>query len=94
MDISASRIRAACGVVGPAAFTTAWMLSTTRQTGYSAANEHISGLAAPDADAPQLMTAGFLILGACTVAFASELDRQLRGSDAGWGPALPRDIHA
>ena len=50
-------------------------------------HEHISGLAARDATDPHLMTAGFLALGACTVAFASALERRL-GPRAGSGPAL------
>lgn len=50
-------------------------------------HEHISGLAARDATDPQLMTAGFLALGGCTVAFAAALERRLRPRP-GWGPAL------
>ncbi len=49
-------------------------------------HEHISGLAAPDARTPGLMTAGFLTLGACTVVFASELDRRLAVGPEGSGP--------
>jgi hypothetical protein len=36
------RLRAARGVIGPAAFTAAWVTSTVRQTGYSIAEEHLS----------------------------------------------------
>ena len=50
-------------------------------------HEHISGLAAKDAVDPHVMTAGFLALGACTVAFASALDRRL-APRPGWGPTL------
>ncbi len=85
----ASRLRAACGLAGPAAFTAAWAVGTVRQPGYSAANEHISGLAAPDARAPQVMVSGFLVLGACTVLFAKELSDRLGGVErAGPGPLL------
>jgi Protein of unknown function (DUF998) len=82
--------RAASGIVGPAAFTAAWAIGTARQPRYSVANEHISGLAAPDARAPQVMAAGFLILGAATAVFASELHRRLDrpGRGPGPGPAL------
>lgn len=83
--------RAACGLLGPAAFTAAWLASTRRQPAYSVANEHISGLAAPDAEVPHVMTAGFVALGACTVAFAAELDDRLRGPGSargGPGPLL------
>ncbi len=82
-------MRALAGLVGPAAFTAAWLVAQRRQDEYAAAHEHISGLAAPDADDPHVMTAGFLALGVCTAAFASELDRRLGGSRrSGWGPAL------
>jgi hypothetical protein len=83
-------IGAICGLAGPAAFTAAWLVATRRQPAYSVANEHISGLAAPDAEIPHVMTAGFLALGTCTVAFAADLEERLRtrGRAAGGGPAL------
>ncbi len=85
------RLRAACGVIGPAAFTAAWVTSTVRQTGYSIAEEHLSGLAAPDARDPEIMIAGFVTLGACTTAFGSALETALGGRGrAGAGPALVR----
>jgi uncharacterized protein DUF998 len=85
-----NRVRAACGLLGPAAFTAAWIVSTRRQSGYSLAHEHISGLAAPDAEDPHVMTAGFVALGLGTVAFAAELDRRLSrgGARPGPGPLL------
>ncbi|MGE5225748.1 MAG: DUF998 domain-containing protein [Planctomycetaceae bacterium] len=90
MQRARNTIGAACGLVGPAAFTAAWLLATRRQPAYSIANEHISGLAAPDAASPQVMTAGFLALGTCTVGFAAALEERLRsgGRAAGGGPAL------
>jgi hypothetical protein len=81
------RLGAVCGVLGPAAFTAAWLLAQRRQDEYELRHEHISGLAARDATDPHLMTAGFFTLGTCTVAFASSLDRRL-GPRAGAGPAL------
>ena len=85
----ASCLRAACGLAGPAAFTAAWAVGTLRQPAYSAANEHISGLAAHDARAPHIMVSGFLVLGACTVLFARELSDRLGGVErAGPGPPL------
>lgn len=82
-------MRAACGLAGPIAFTAAWVASTLRQVGYSVAEEHLSGLAAPDARDPQIMVAGFVGLGACTIAFGSALREALGGSErAGRGPAL------
>jgi hypothetical protein len=76
-------------VLGPAAFTTAWAVSTARQEGYSIRDEHISGLAAPDARTPTLAIAGFLALGVGTIAAGSALEDALGGWDrAGWGPRL------
>jgi hypothetical protein len=85
------RLLAACGLAGPVVFTTAWVTSTLRQTGYSIAEEHLSGLAAPDARNPEIMIAGFVGLGACTIAFSSALETALGGRwRAGPGPALVR----
>jgi hypothetical protein len=85
------RLRAACGLVGPAAFTAAWVASTLRQRGYSVAEEHLSGLAAPDARDPAVMIGGFLALGVCTTAFGSALETALGGRGrAGLAPALVR----
>ncbi len=93
----AHRALALCGLIGPAAFTAAWALGTVRQPGYSVAHEHISGLAAPDADNPAVMTVGFLALGTATVGFAAALEERLGGkgsakgpvkASAGLGPAL------
>ena len=81
------RFGALCGVLGPAAFTGAWLLAQRRQDEYQVRHEHISGLAAKDANDPHVMTAGFVALGGCTVAFASALDRRV-GPRAGLGPAL------
>jgi hypothetical protein len=91
MRSASFRLRAACGLAGPVAFTAAWVAGTVRQAGYSVAEEHLSGLAAPDARNPQIMISGFLTLGACTFAFASALEEALGGHDrAGLGPALMR----
>lgn len=80
------RLLQACGLVGPAVFTAAWVAASADQPGYSLANEHISGLAAPDARAPALMTAGFWALGLGTIGFAAALERRLPGDSL--GPAL------
>ena len=79
MHAAGFRLRAACGIAGPVAFTAAWVTSTLRQTGYSVAEEHLSGLAAPDARDPEILLAGFLALGACTTAFGSALREALGG---------------
>jgi len=91
MDAAGFRLRAACGIAGPVAFTAAWVTSTLRQSGYSIAGEHLSGLAAPDARDPEIMLAGFLALGACTTAFGSALAEALGGPGrSGPGPWLVR----
>jgi len=81
------RLGALCGLAGPVAFTAAWVVGQRRQDEYQMRHEHISGLAARDATDPHVMTAGFVALGGCTVAFASALERRL-GPRAGVGPAL------
>jgi hypothetical membrane protein len=91
MPSATFRLRAACGLAGPVAFTAAWVVGTLRQAGYSVAEEHLSGLAAPDARNPQIMITGFLALGACTFTFAAALQQALGGRHrAGLGPALMR----
>jgi Protein of unknown function (DUF998) len=84
---SKGRLGALCGVLGPAAFTAAWLVAQRRQDEYEVRHEHISGLAAKDANDPHVMTTGFVALGGCTIAFASALDRRL-GPRARLGPAL------
>ena len=90
-----SRVGAATGIAGPAAFTGAWLVASLRQTGHSAVAVQLSGLAAPDARDPGIMIAGFVALGACSVAFGGSLHRALGGSGgsaspgrAGLGPRL------
>jgi hypothetical protein len=81
------RLGALCGLLGPVAFTAAWLVAQRRQDEYQVRHEHISGLAAKDANDPLVMTAGFIALGGCTVVFASALERRL-GPRPGAGPAL------
>jgi hypothetical protein len=81
------RVGAWCGVLGPVAFTAAWVAAARRQDEYEVRHEHISGLAAKDAVDAYLMTGGFFVLGGCTVAFASSLERRL-APRPGSGPAL------
>jgi hypothetical protein len=84
---SGERLGALCGVLGPAAFTAAWVVAQRRQDEYQVRHEHISGLAAKDATDPTVMTAGFMALGGSAIAFASAMERRL-GPRPGWGPAL------
>jgi hypothetical protein len=76
----AFRLCAAGGIIGPAAFTAAWVAASLRQAGYSPADIQLSGLAAPDARDPWIMLTGFIVLGGCTVAFGSALNEALGGA--------------
>jgi len=84
-----SRLRAAGGIAGPVVFTGAWLVNGLRQHGYPVRDEHISGLAALDADHPTSMMMGFVALGVSTLAFAWELRRVLGGRGrSGLAPLL------
>jgi hypothetical membrane protein len=73
------------GVAGPLLFTAAWVAGSLRQAGPR--NEiQLSGLAAGDARDPQIMIAGFLVLGVCSVGFGAAL-RRVAGQKAA-GPWL------
>ena len=73
--VKLSRLAAAGGVAGPVLFTVAWVAGSLRQAGHSAAEVQLSGLAAEDARNPQIMMAGFVLLGAGTVVFGAGLGR-------------------
>jgi hypothetical membrane protein len=90
MNSAAARAGAAAGIAGPAAFTTAWIVGSLRQTGYPAAEIQISGLAAPDARDPWIMVTGFVVLGGCSVAFGAALRDALGGQNPldRWTPRL------
>jgi hypothetical protein len=92
MEVGGFRLRAACGVLGPLAFTGAWVAGSLRQSGYSMAEVQLSGLAAADARDPGIMIAGFVVLGGCATPFASAVEEAL-GGRARAGPA-PRLIRA
>ena len=77
------RLGAWCGVVGPVLFTTAWLVGSLRQTGHSATEVQLSGLAADDARDPQIMVAGFVVLGLCSIGFGIALRRALAPRAAG-----------
>jgi hypothetical membrane protein len=94
-DLTRGRRRAAlirlgglAGLVGPAAFTAAWVIGALRQPGKSFATVQISGLAADDARDPWIMITGFLVLGGCGIAFGRTLHSELGGRGrAGPAPA-------
>ena len=70
-----SKLAAWGGIAGPLLFTAAWVVSSLRQAGHPATEVQLSGLAAEDARDPQIMTAGFVVLGACTIGFGAALRR-------------------
>jgi len=83
------RLGAIAGIAGPAAFTAAWAAASLLQTGHSATEVQISGLAAPDARDPWIMMTGFVVLGGAAVGFGTALHAALGGSGrAGGGPRL------
>lgn len=71
------RLAAWGGVAGPLVFTAAWVVGSLRQAGLSPGEVQLSGLAADDASDPQVMIAGFAVLGACSVAFGAALRREV-----------------
>jgi hypothetical protein len=82
------RLATAAGIAGPAVFTVAWIVSGQRQDGYSVRNEHISGLAAPDARNPEVLMTGIIVTGVATIGFSAALRERLGGRSAGLGPYL------
>ena len=81
--VKLSKLAAAGGIAGPVLFTAAWVVGSVRQAGHSAAGVQLSGLAAEDARDPQIMMAGFLVLGAGTVVFGAGLGRVTAPRSAG-----------
>jgi Protein of unknown function (DUF998) len=77
------RLAAWCGVAGPVLFTAAWVAGSLRQSGHSATAAQLSGLAADDARDPQIMIAGFVLLGACSIVFGAGLRRVTAPRPAG-----------
>lgn len=68
------------GVAGPSAFVAAWATAGALTDGYSPVEEVISQLAAVDAPARWLMTAGFGCFGAAVLAYSVALRDALGGS--------------
>jgi hypothetical membrane protein len=77
------RVAAWCGVAGPVLFTAAWVAGSLCQSGHSAVAAQLSGLAADDARDPQIMIAGFVLLGTCSVVFGAGLRRVIAPRSAG-----------
>jgi hypothetical protein len=82
-EAARDRLLASCGIAGPVVFTAAWVASSLLQTGHPVTAVQLSGLAAMDARDPQIMMAGFIGLGACSVAFGTALRRVPAAGSAG-----------
>jgi hypothetical protein len=82
-EVARGRLLASCGIAGPVIFTAAWVASSLLQTGHPVTAVQLSGLAAMDARDPQIMMAGFIGLGACSVAFGTGLRRVPAAGSAG-----------
>ena len=74
---------ASCGIAGPVVFTATWVASSLLQTGHPVTEVQLSGLAAMDARDPQIMMAGFVGLGVCSVAFGVAVGRVTPPRSAG-----------
>jgi hypothetical protein len=82
------RLAAVAGILGPVAFTVAWIAASLRQR-TSATTVQISGLAAADARDPWIMITGFVMLGAGAIVFGAGVRLALGGAGhAGSAPVL------
>ena len=75
-------------LVGPIAFTIAWIVGAVVQDEYSVRREDISALAALDAQNAWIMITGFLLLGVGMVALGAGLAGALKGRPATVGSIL------
>jgi hypothetical membrane protein len=72
--------RALGGIIGPAAFVTAWAACGAAKRGYSPVDDAISRLAAVGTATRPFMTAGFVCFGVSVPIYATALRRHLPGS--------------
>lgn len=75
-------------MMGPIAFTIAWIVAALVQDEYSVRREDISALAALDAQNAWIMITGFLLLGVGIVALGAGLAGALKGRPATVGSIL------
>ena len=73
------RLLAAGGIIGPAAFITAWAVLGARKPGYNPIEDHISRLAAQGVAERPAMTAGFVAFGIGLPIYALALRRSVDG---------------
>ena len=64
------------GIVAPVAFVVSWAIAGAREPGYSAVEDHLSGLAAVGASTAWLMIGAFVVLGIGAIAFGVGLARR------------------
>jgi Protein of unknown function (DUF998) len=79
-----SRLAGYAGIAGPVLFTAAWAAGMLRQAGHTPAEVQLSGLAAEDANDPQIMMAGFVVLGTCSIGLGAALARAMPRSPGPW----------
>jgi hypothetical membrane protein len=78
-SVNDRRARAWGGVIGPAAFVTAWAVNSAATKGYSPVDDAISRLAAVGTTTRPFMTAGFVCFGLSVPLYGSALRRHIRG---------------
>lgn len=77
MTLSRQDLGALCGIVGPVAFVSAWLLGGALTEGYDPLSDAISQLAREGADTQLLMTTGFVVFGVLLPVWASTLGHVL-----------------
>lgn len=78
------------GIVGPAAFISAWAVLGARKAGYNPITDHISRLAAMGVRERPVMSAGFIAFGIAVPAYGLALRRDLPGP--AWATAVVTGI--
>lgn len=74
------------GIIGPAAFVSAWAILGARKAGYNPVADHISRLAAVGVPERPAMSAGFIAFGLAVPAYGLALRRHLPGP--AWATAV------
>lgn len=77
--LSSRRLLGLGGIIGPAAFVTAWAVLGARKVGYNPITDHISRLAAAGVPERAAMSAGFVAFGLAVPAYGWALRRSLPG---------------
>jgi hypothetical membrane protein len=88
MQSERRRLLGRLAMLGPIAFTIAWIVAGITEDDYSVRQEDISALAAIDAQYPLIMITGFLLLALGCVALAVGLASAIAGWSARIGSVL------